>query len=76
MYHVVVASAIDDDLLMDYANKLIKQGKNVKIIPPGGKNGKFYRLAVESKETYDDAQASADGMKGGDYGDQLWVMRY
>ena len=75
-YHVVVASDIDDDLLMDYANNLIKTGKNVRIIPPFGKKGRYYRLAIESKDNYADAQASADGMKGGEFGDQLWVVRY
>jgi hypothetical protein len=75
-YYVVVASAIDDDLLTDFGNKLVKQGKSVKIIPPYGKNKTFYRLAVDAKDTYADAQAAADGMKGGDFGDQLWVVRY
>jgi hypothetical protein len=75
-YYVVVASAIDDDLLTDYANNLTQKGRSVKVIPPFGKSGKFYRLAVDSKDTYADAQAAADGMKGGDFGDQLWVVRY
>jgi hypothetical protein len=75
-YYVVAASAIDDDLLMDFANKLIKQGTHVRVIPPFGKDAKFYRLAIEAKETYADAQAAADGMKGGDFGDQLWVVKY
>jgi hypothetical protein len=75
-YYIVVASAVDDDLLNDYAVNLTKQGKSVKVIPPFGKTGKFYRLAVDSKDTYADAQAAADGMKGGDFGDQLWVVKY
>lgn len=74
-YYVVVASAIDDDLLEDYANKLVKQGSSVRIIPPFGKT-KFHRLAIDDKETYEEAQASADGMKGGDFGNELWVVRY
>ena len=75
-YYVVVASAIDDDLLMDYANKLIKSGKQVKIIPPVGKKGRFHRLAIESKDTYEDAQTTANGLKGSEFGDQLWVIKY
>jgi hypothetical protein len=75
-YYIVVASAIDDDLLTDYANKLVAEGKSVKLIPPFGKKGKFYRLAIDGKDNYADAQATADGMKGGDFGDQLWVVRY
>lgn len=75
-YYVVAASAIDDDLLMDFANELIKKGTHVRVIPPFGKDAKFYRLAIEAKDTYADAQAAADGMKGGDFGDQLWVIKY
>ncbi len=75
-YWIVVASAIDDDLLMDFAQKLSKDGKQVRIIPPFGKQGKFHRLAIESRDNYADAQATADGMKGGEFGDQLWVVRY
>lgn len=75
-YWIVVASAIDDDLLMDFAQKLSKDGKQVKLIPPFGKQGKFHRLAIDSRDNYQDAQAFADGMKGGEFGDQLWVVKY
>lgn len=75
-YYVVVASAVDDDLLTDFAGKLTKQGKQVRLIPPFGKDGKFYRLAIDAKGSYAEAQAAADGMKGGEFGDQLWVVRY
>lgn len=74
-YYVVVASAIDDDLLMDFANKLSKKGKSCYLIPPFGKH-KFYRLAIEARDSYDEAQGTADGMKGGDFGEGLWVVKY
>ncbi len=74
-YYVVVASAIDGDLIMDYAKKLSAQGVTPKIIPPFGKSN-FHRLAVAEGDTYADAQATADGMKGGDYGDKIWVIKY
>jgi hypothetical protein len=74
-YYVVIASAIDDDLIMDYARKLSKNGAVCRIIPPFGKT-KFSRLAVDVKDTYADAQSTADGMKGGDYGNEIWVVRY
>ncbi len=73
-YYVVVASAIDDDLLMDHANRLAKNGVSCKIIPPFGKV-EFYRLTIEEGESYSDAQTKADGLKG-EYGDGLWVIRY
>jgi len=74
-YYVVVSSAIDDDLVQDYANKLVKNGVNCTIIPPFGKT-KFSRLAVDSKDSYAEAQAAADAMKGGDFGNEIWVVKY
>lgn len=74
-YYVVVASAIDGDLIMDYAKKLSSKGVTATIIPPFGKT-KFHRLAVAEGDTYANAQATADGMKGGDYGDKVWVVKY
>lgn len=74
-YYVVVASAIDDDLIMDYANDLSKKGVSSKIIPPFGKT-KFYRIAIDVADTYADAQSNADGKKGGDYGNDVWVVKY
>jgi len=74
-YFVVVASSIDGDLIMDYAKKLSAKGVTSRIIPPFGKT-KFHRLAVADGDTYANAQATADGMKGGDYGDKIWVIKY
>jgi hypothetical protein len=74
-YYVVVASSIDDDLIMDYAQELSKKGVSSKIIPPFRKT-KFSRLAVDVRDTYDEAQATADGLKGGDYGDKVWVVKF
>jgi hypothetical protein len=74
-YYVVIASAIDDDLIIDYANKLSKDGVSSKIIPPFRKT-KFSRLAIDSKDTYAEAQAAADALKGGNYGNEVWVVKY
>lgn len=74
-YYVVVASAIDVDLLTDFGKDLVKKGKMVRIIPPFGKT-KFHRLAVDAKDSYADAQTTADGMKGGDFGNDIWVVKY
>lgn len=73
-YYVVVSSAIDDDLVMDYAKKLSAQGVSTKIIPPFG-NYKFSRLAIGDFDTYANAQTSADASKA-DYGDAVWVLRF
>jgi len=73
-YYVVVASAIDGDLLMDYAKKLSDKGVNAKIIPPYG-NVKFHRLTVAEGDTFTSTQQIADGLKG-EYTDGAWVIKY
>src|SRR5688572_24892422 len=74
-YYVVVASSIDGDLIMDYAKKLSMKGVSTKIIPPFGKSS-FHRLAIAEGDTYPTTQEAADGLKGGDYGDKVWVVKY
>lgn len=74
-YYVVVASGIDDDLLMDFANKLIHKGYSCMLIPPHGKIN-FNRLAIDVKDSYGDAQTTAEGLKGGDFGNEIWVVKY
>jgi hypothetical protein len=73
-YYVVVTSAIDGDLVMDYAKKLSAKGVSTKIIPPFGKY-KFSRLAIGDYDTFANAQASADAAKA-DYGGAVWVLKF
>lgn len=73
-YYVVIASAIDGDLIADYAKKLAPKGLNPKIIPPHGKV-KFYRLAIADGDTYSTTQATADQLKS-EYTGGAWVVKY
>ena len=73
-YYVVVTSAVDEDLIMDYAKKLSPRGVSSKIIPPYGK-WKFNRLSIGDYDTFDQAQTNADAAKA-EYGDGVWVIRY
>jgi DNA mismatch repair ATPase MutL len=73
-YYVVVASAIDGDLLMDYARKLSDKGVNAKVIAPFG-TVKFHRLTVAEGETFAATQQTADQLKS-EYNDGLWVIKY
>jgi cytoskeletal protein RodZ len=73
-YYVVITSAVDADLTMDYAKKLSAKGVSSKIIPPFGK-WKFNRLAIADFDNFQAAQSQADAAKA-DYGDAVWVIRY
>jgi len=73
-YYVVISSAVDGDLTMDYAKKLSAKGVSTKIIPPFG-NYKFSRLAIGDYDTFAIAQSSADAAKG-EYGSAVWVLKF
>jgi hypothetical protein len=73
-YYVVVASNIDDDLLMDYAKELSGKGISSKIIPPHGKV-RYFRLSIEEGDTYASMQTQADAIKD-NYGNKVWVTKY
>ena len=73
-YYVVVASAIDGDLVMDYARKLSAKGISTKIIPPYG-TVKFHRLTVAEGDSFAAAAQRAAELKG-EYSEDLWVIRY
>ena len=70
----MVASAVDGDLVMDYAKKLSAKGVSSKIIPPFGK-WKFNRISVGDHDSFAAAQSAADAIKP-DYGNTVWVIRY
>lgn len=73
-YYVVVASALDQDLLMDYANELREKGISSKIIPPFGRH-KVSRISIAEGDSFDAAQTKANELKA-DYGDGVWVLKY
>lgn len=73
-YYVIVASAVDDDLLIDYSKKLSAQGVSSKLIPPFAKY-KLYRLAIADGDTFAATQEVANAKKA-EYGDALWVLKY
>jgi hypothetical protein len=74
-FYVVLASDIDDDLIMDFAKRLSAKGVSTRIVPPFGTT-KFFRLAMGTDyDSYASAQTAADAAKT-DYGSSLWVIRY
>ena len=73
-YYVIVASNVDDDLIMDYAHKMSQQGVSSKILPRY-RSGIYYRISVADADTYEAAQAAADSLSE-TYPSGAWVMKY
>ena len=72
--YVVVGSFFDRDQAMDYGNKIAKKGVNSFVLEPVGKV-KFYRLSVADFDTYSEASNNVGSFQG-EYGDQIWVLKY
>jgi cbb3-type cytochrome oxidase subunit 3 len=73
-YYVVIASAVDSDLLMDYAKKLTANGVSSKIIPPFGRH-KVSRLTIAEGDTFAEAAEKSEPLKA-EFGDAVWVLKY
>ncbi|MGL1885926.1 MAG: SPOR domain-containing protein [Reichenbachiella sp.] len=72
--YIIIGSFIDEDLAMDYAEKLSEEGNGVKLIYPYGKS-KRYRVSIADFSTYGDAASQLTGYQG-EFGDQVWALKY
>lgn len=72
--YVIIGSFVDEDLAGDYAGELAGTGKSPIIIPPFDDH-RFYRVAIASYGSFADANNAVDGYKG-EYGDDVWALRY
>jgi cell division septation protein DedD len=72
--YVVVGSFFDDDLAMDYAKELKKDGNSAYIIPPFGKS-KFTRVAIAETTSFAEASSRATELAG-QFKEQPWPLKY
>ncbi len=72
--YVIIASFFDDDMAMDYANKLSADGKSPYIIPPF-KDYRYYRVAIAEYDKFSDAAANVDIFKQ-EYATEVWPLKY
>lgn len=73
-FYVVVSSSIDDDLAMDYANKLAKEGNSVKVIEHDTNEHLFYRVTLGDYNSQEQAEATLGSFSS--YGEGIWVLKY
>lgn len=72
--YVIIASFIDGDIAMDYAEKLSAEGKGVKIIAPYGKS-RNYRVTISDYASVNEATSSLPSLKS-NYGEGVWALKY
>lgn len=73
-YYVIVASSLDKDLVSDYGKKLAEQGMTCNILAPIG-NRMFHRLSIADFASLNDAAIQSEQLKG-EFGEEVWVIRY
>lgn len=74
LYHVIAASCIDHDLVMDYAKKLLKKGCSTQIIMPRQPKH-FVRLSIAQASTWKEAAKHKNKLQA-EFGNKIWIMRY
>ncbi|KEO74009.1 SPOR domain-containing protein [Anditalea andensis] len=73
-YFVVVGSFIDEDMALDYSNKLNRQQKNTYLVYPYGEIA-YYRLAIGEYESLVQAVEVLEAHQE-NYKENLWVLKY
>lgn len=73
-YYVIVSSSIDEDLAMDYAQKLAKEGNNVQILEHDAGKILYYRVALGDYSSLQQAQAALPSFSS--YGNGVWILKY
>jgi len=73
-FYVIVSSSIDDDLAMDYASKLAKEGTSVKLIEHNANELPFHGVSVGDYDTWDQATSASQTISG--YENGAWVLKY
>jgi len=74
-FYIIVSSSVDGDLAMDFANKLTKEGNNVKIIKPPANNRVFHRVSLGDYNSRDEA-ATASTSISTTYENGTWILKY
>jgi len=72
---VVVASFVDADLAMDYAQELEAQGIGSKILDPTSRAPLIHRVAVSDFETFTEGMENIDTYRA-EYGENTWILKY
>ena len=73
--YVVVASFVDYDLAMDYAQKLEAQGVGSKILDPTSRAPLIHRVAIADFATFTDGMQKIDTYRT-NYGENAWILKY
>jgi len=73
--YVVIGSFFDADFAQDFGNGLAQNGVSSKILTPADNKG-FHRVAVEDFDTFTEAESRAAELRGGEFGEEIWAIKF
>ncbi|WPP50892.1 SPOR domain-containing protein [Catalinimonas niigatensis] len=73
--YIVIGSFVDEDLALDFSNKMIEQGIGVKILAPTGRAPLMHRVAVADFADFSEAMSDLELFRN-NYGENTWVLKY
>lgn len=72
---VVIASFVDYDLAMDFAQELEADGIGSKILDPTQRAPLIHRVAIADFDTFSEGANNIDAFRM-EFGDSVWVLKY
>lgn len=73
--YIVIGSFVDEDLALDFSNKMMEQGIGVKILAPSGRAPLMHRVAVADFSDFSEAMSDLELFRN-NYGENTWVLKY
>ena len=74
-YYIVVKSFIDSDMAVDFGNKMKADGVSTALLAPKAGGKKFNRVTMGDFGSFVEAQEATNKLKG-EFGEDLWVLKY
>lgn len=73
--YIVIGSFVDEDLALDFGNKMMAEGVGVRVIAPTGRAPLMHRVAVADFSDFTEAMNDIELFRN-NYGDNTWVLKY
>ncbi len=73
--YIIIGSFVDEDLSMDFGNKMMEDSIGIRILSPTGRAPLMHRVAVADFADFSEAMGMLEQFRS-NYGENTWVLKY